>query len=80
MGFFRELATPLVIAATALAQTIPPPGQPLQKGSVGEFELVGDSVVSAQQVRISITFPRNLQTQALRKALPGYRRQSLHCR
>jgi len=34
------------------ATTLPPPGQPLRDGNVGGFEIVGESLVSAQQVSI----------------------------
>jgi hypothetical protein len=39
-------------AGYTLAQTAtsPPPGQPLKAGAIGQFELIGNSLVSAQQI------------------------------
>lgn len=48
------LAVMASLAGSCLAQSIavlPAPGQPLQTGSLGQFEIVGESLVSAQQVR-----------------------------
>jgi len=30
--------------------TLPPPGQPLRRGTIGGFEIIGSSLVSGQQV------------------------------
>ena len=52
----------LVASATttlSLAQsvpTIPPPGQPLHSGPAGTFEIIGNSLVSAQQVGLFFSF------------------------
>ncbi|KAF5385893.1 hypothetical protein D9615_002586 [Tricholomella constricta] len=46
------LAVPM-LAVLTLGQsttTIPPPGQPFHPGVAGEFQLIGDSLVSAQQL------------------------------
>lgn len=45
-----------LLAATGytLAQTAPPPGQPIKSGANGQFELIGNSLVSAQQVSSSL--------------------------
>jgi len=40
----------LSIAYHALAQTAPPPAQPSHAGTAGQFEIVGNSLVSAQQM------------------------------
>ncbi len=55
MGFLRDFATPLSLLAAlndvAFAQnTATAPGQPRQTGAIGQFEIIGDSGVSAQQV------------------------------
>ena len=44
----------LALLATSHAQSVaPPPTQPLRPGRTNEFEIVGDSLVSAQQVSSS---------------------------
>ncbi|EKM74650.1 hypothetical protein AGABI1DRAFT_116791 [Agaricus bisporus var. burnettii JB137-S8] len=45
------LAISASVAGSAGAQlTIPAPGQPSRKGTIGAFEIIGDSLVSAQQL------------------------------
>jgi hypothetical protein len=49
------LAVSASVAGSASAQpTIPPPGQPSRKGTIGSFEIIGNSLVSAQQVRFPL--------------------------
>ena len=51
----RTLFDLLAPVALTLAQVpaIPPPGQPNNTGDVGQFQIVGNSLVSAQQVNSS---------------------------
>ena len=57
MKFPLTLFIPLVLVSPrANAQsgnTLPPPGQPLRTGILGGFEIIGNSLVSAQQVSCS---------------------------
>jgi hypothetical protein len=46
------LAILLSSAGYTLSQSTPPPGQPLSTGPLGQFQIVGDNLVSAQQVRL----------------------------
>lgn len=39
-----------VLAQSASPTIISPPGQPSSTGAIGDFEIIGNSVVSAQQV------------------------------
>lgn len=51
-----QLLVASTMAAPTLAQsapTIPPPGQPLHTGAVGQFEIIGNTLVSSQQVSIA---------------------------
>ncbi len=55
MGVLLDFAAPLCVlsalAEVAFSQgTATAPGQPLQTGPVGQFQIVGESLVSAQQV------------------------------
>ncbi|KAK0476749.1 glyoxal oxidase [Armillaria novae-zelandiae] len=55
MGVLLDFAAPLCVlsalAEVALSQsTATAPGQPLQTGPVGQFQIVGESLVSAQQL------------------------------
>lgn len=43
----------LVTIIAHAADILPPPGQPTRVGTIGSFEIIGQSLVSAQQVRIS---------------------------
>lgn len=48
-----------ILAGSSFAQSatvLPAPGQPLQTGSLGQFEIIGESLVSAQQVRLNNVF------------------------
>jgi hypothetical protein len=54
--FYTLLATPI---SDSVVQPSPstiasPPGQPVHKGDPGKFEIIGNSLVSAQQVRVDI--------------------------
>lgn len=57
--FIRMLLPVLLLATWDLftmvahaADILPPPGQPTRVGTIGAFEIVGQSLVSAQQVRV----------------------------
>lgn len=54
---YALLATP--IRTFSQSSSIPPPGQPVHQGSPGTFEIIGNSLVSAQQVS-SETFASSL--------------------
>lgn len=43
-------------AGIALAEILPTPGQPLFVGTPGGFDIIGDSLVSAQQVSAAFFF------------------------
>lgn len=47
----------LASLVSAQSSTLPAPGQPLQTGSVGQFEIIGETLVSAQQVSFLILDP-----------------------
>jgi len=51
--FYTLLAAPISDSSVAPSRSIivPTPGQPTYKGDPGKFEIVGNSLVSAQQVR-----------------------------
>lgn len=51
----RALAAAVSLFASAYAQTVNSPGQPsTNQAPLGQFKIVGDSIVSAQQVRTSV--------------------------
>ena len=54
----RALAAAISLFASAYAQTVNTPGQPsTNQAPLGQFKIVGDSIVSAQQVRASPPTP-----------------------
>lgn len=54
--FYTLLATPISSSAAqpSPSNVVVPPGQPTHKGDPGNFEIIGNSLVSAQQVRVEV--------------------------
>ena len=56
--FYTLVVNPIGSSLTqpSPSTTVSPPGQPVHKGDPGTFEIIGNSLVSAQQVRLECFF------------------------
>ena len=68
--FYTLLATPIrapfatqpsPTPSTIQLEVASPPGQPVYKGDPGKFEIIGNTIVSAQQVGVDIILGLSLQ-------------------
>lgn len=80
LTLFFALSVTFVVTYAQSTSTLAPPPQPLQTAVVGTFNIIGNSLVSAQQVSYMYSSTIPFDDQSFFLVISWQRTNCLHCR